>query len=321
MSGAGSRRGRPLIVLGTMTFGDRTPAADAERQMAEFLDRGFRCIDTAHIYTNGESERIIGRFLRGRDREGVHLATKVYPGGLGKTARGGLRPRIIRRKLETSLRRLRTDYVDLLYLHAPDNATPLEESLGACNELFEEGKIREIGLSNYPSWQVAEAVLVCMRNGWPRPAFYQGMYNALTRDVERECIPACRRFGVKFLAYNPLAGGLLTGKYAGARRAPRSGRFSRPYYRARYWNESYLRAACEARDMLQRHRTSLGEAAIRWLCHHGMADGLVLGASRFEHLLENLAACGRPPLPLRVRRALDAAWEIARPACPRYFRD
>lgn len=311
----------PVIALGAMTFGYRTTAREAERMMAAFLDAGHTWMDTANMYTHGRSESIIGRFLKGRRRDRVFLATKVYPGHYTNSSRFGLRPERIREKLHTSLKRLRTNCVDLLYLHAPDNATPLEITLGACHDLVREGKTREIGLSNYPAWQVAEAVTLCLRNNWQPPIIYQGMYNAITRQVEGECLPACRHFGVDFIAYNPLAGGLLTGKHLGAAAAPKTGRFSSAYYRERYWKKEYSAAVEAIAVAARRSRVSLTDAALRWLLHHSMADGLVIGAGTTEQLARNLAACREPPLSPALCKAFDTAWRIARPVCDRYFRN
>jgi len=211
--------------------------------------------------------------------------------------------------------------VDLLYLHAPDNATPLEDTLAACRRLVEEGKVCDLGLSNYPAWQVAEVVALCAANGWEPPVVYQGMYNALTRDVERECLPACRHFGLRFIAYNPLAGGLLTGKYRGVSDAPEKGRFSNAFYRNRYWTHEYFEAVERVAPTVEKAGLSLAEASLRWLLRHSGANGLLLGASSYDQLAQNLKWCSGPALPPPVRRAFDAAWTLVRPACQRYFRD
>ena len=315
------RSSNPVIALGTMTFGGQTTAGDAERMMGIFLDEGHTWFDTAHLYTDGRSERIVGRYLKGRRRARVFLATKAYPNDPRHSSRGGLRPKQLREKLETSLKRLKIDAVDLFYLHAPDNATPLERTLAACRQFIHQGKIRNIGLSNYPAWQVAEAVAISRKNGSPPPIIYQGMYNALTRRVEPECIPACRHFGLDFIAYNPLAGGLLTGKHIGAQNSPPKGRFSGQYYRARYWKEEYFHAVDRLAAAARRAHIPPTDVAIRWLLHHGMADGLIIGASKPEHLRQNLAACRKGPLSPALCNALDQAWQITRPSCQRYFRD
>ena len=317
---AQSSKPAPIVALGAMTFGGQTNVADAGRMLDMFLDEGYTWVDTAFIYTGGRSESILGRLLKGR-RERVFLCTKAHPGALGGRKPLGLTPSSIRRQIDTSLIRLRTDCVDLFYLHAPDNRTPLESSLGFCHTLTNEGKIRQVGLSNYASWQAAEAVFICRQNGWRSPVIYQGMYNAITRDVERECLPACRHFGLDFIAYNPLAAGLLTGKHTDIAHVPKSGRFSLEYYRARYWRQPYFEAVAALQEKARRLRIPLAEAGIRWLTRHSQSNGLLLGASTIKHLRDNLAACRKGPLPKPLRDAFDQAWEHTRPACQRYFRD
>jgi aflatoxin B1 aldehyde reductase len=313
-------RTRPIVALGAMTFGGQTSAADAGRMLGMFLDAGHNWVDTAYMYTGGKSERILGRLLRGARREKVYLATKAHPSAAAENTKG-LTPAAIRSQLETSLKRLKMDYVDLLYLHAPDNSTPLEVTLAACEELRSEGKLCEVGLSNYASWQVTEAVSICHQNGWEPPTVYQGMYNAITRLIEEECLPACRHFGVKFLAYNPLAGGLLTAKYETVTDLPSAGRFANEIYQKRFWKTAYFEAIETAKQVSDRAGVPLADAAIRWLMRHSMTDGILLGASKIKHLEQNLNACNTKRLSPSLIRALDKAWEIAKPACQRYFRD
>ena len=321
MGRKGVNKCEPIIALGAMTFGGQTSAADAGRMLDMFLAEGHTWVDTAHMYTEGRSEAILGRLLKGARRRKVFLATKIYPGTSGAREAGGLRPAVVRRRLETSLRRLKTDCVDLLYLHAPDNRTPLEATLGACRELIQVGKVRETGLSNYAAWQIAEAVMICVQNGWTPPIIYQGMYNALTRDVERECLVACRHFGLDFIAYNPLAGGLLSGKYGDVLALPKGGRFAGRSYRDRYWRDAYFEAVGLMTTASRRARIPLAEASLRWLKHHSRTDGILLGASRIEHLEQNLAACRKGLLSPSLCEAFDRAWEIARTDCQCYFRD
>jgi aflatoxin B1 aldehyde reductase len=286
-----------------------------------FLDAGYSWVDTAFMYTEGASETILGKLLKGARRKNVFLATKAHPDKLGEGKPRGLTPGSVRGQLEASLARLRTDHVDLFYLHAPDNLTPLEITLATCADLVREGKALQIGLSNYASWQVAEAVLLCERNGWKPPTVYQGMYNAVTRAAEPECIPACRRFKLRFVAYNPLACGLLTGKHTDLGRTPAAGRFSGQYYRDRYWKEEYFGALAAVSKVASKSRITPADASLRWLLHHSRADGLLLGASKLSHLRENLAACRKGPLPPALVKAFDGAWERTKPVCPRYFRD
>jgi len=310
-----------LVALGTMTFGGQTSEKDADRMLGMFLDEGYSWVDTAFMYTDGKSEQILGRLLKGARRDKVFLATKAYPDKLGPGKPPGLTPASVREQLETSLKRLKMDGVDLFYLHAPDNKTPLEVTLAECAKLRGEGKFVELGLSNYASWQVAEIVFLCRMNGWREPLVYQGMYNAITRDIERECIVACHHFGVDFIAYNPLAGGMLTGKHEGLATVPTSGRFKSDLYRNRFWKPEYFEAVEQLDEACSKRDLTPTEVALRWVKHHSMSDGVLLGASKVDHLRENLAACCKGKLPGPIVKAVNKAWETTRPACQRYFRD
>ena len=310
----------PQIILGTMSFGGQIDGATADRMVGMFLDLGYHEIDTAYRYTEGHSEEILGRILTPERRTKVYLATKVNP-----LEGGGLRPEGIVSQIEISLRRLRTDYVDLLYLHAPDSNTPIELTLEACQKLFQEGKFRELGLSNYASWQVADIWHLCRRNGWITPSVYQGMYNAITRDVERELFPAIRNFGIRFYAYNPLAGGILTGRYTQFSEEPQEGRFKlQQTYLERYWKRSYFEALEIIRKGSEQAGLSMTRSALLWILHGSFLrgqhrDGVIIAGSSFEQWESNMKDLSGK-LPGEVAEAIDRAWERARPECPQYFR-
>lgn len=311
----------PELVLGTMTFGRQVDDRDAEHILEHFWAAGYRRIDTAYDYGKGATEEMLGRLLTPERRAKVHLATKANPWG-----EGGLRPENVRQQLETSLRRLRCETVDLFYLHAPDLKTPIETTLAACQELHEEGKFRELGLSNYAAWQVADIWHICRRNGWVLPSVYQGMYNAVTRAVEAELFPALRTLGLPFAAYNPLAGGLLTGKHRSREEQPSEGRFALlPMYQERYWKADYFAALERVRERCEAQGVSMAAGALRWELYHSrlsaeQGDTLIIGASSPEQLTNNLQSAAAGPLPQEMLAAYDQAWEIARPACPPYFR-
>ena len=303
-----------------MTFGEQVGKPNAQRMIETFLAAGHNHLDTAHIYCEGETENILGELITPQQRGEVHLATKADPSA------GDLSARSVTRQLETSLTRLKTNYVDLFYLHSPDLTTPITETLQACWQLHQSGKFKEFGLSNYAAWQVSEIYQICERNGWMKPVVYQGMYNALTRDVERELLPCLRSYAIKFYAYNPLAGGLLTGKHPGFSQAAEEGRFKlHESYRDRYWDELYFKAIDEVMRTCTVSDTSMTSAALRWLSYHSSLslssdDGIVLGASRREHLEYNLNVLKEGPLAQDVVDALDHGWQISKPACIKYFR-
>jgi aflatoxin B1 aldehyde reductase len=310
----------PRIILGTMNFGEQVDEHAADRMLSMFLDRGYREVDTAYRYNNGASEEILGRLLTPERRGKVSLATKAHPHG-----GGGLGPESIVEQVNTSLRRLKTDSVDLLYLHAPDTKIRIEVTLEACERLYEQGKFRELGLSNYASWQVADVWHLCRQNGRVIPSVYQGRYNAITRDVEGELFPAVRHFGIRFYAYNPLAGGLLTGRYRQLGSVPQEGRFAlKTAYRDRFWKKSYFDALEVVRNASDEAGLPMTQIALSWILHYSFlrgpsGDGVILAASNLKQWESNLASLSGE-LPVNVREALDRAWEKARQDYPAYFR-
>lgn len=313
--------GRPELILGTMTFGRQVDERAAEDILDQFLAAGYQEIDTAYDYGKGATEEILGRILTPTRRQKVSLATKANPWG-----EGGLRPESVRSQLETSLRRLQTESVDLFYLHAPDLKTPIEVTLKVCQELFREGKFRQLGLSNYAAWQVVDIWHICKRYGWVLPTVYQGMYNGITRAVEAELFPALRSLGIRFYAYNPLAGGLLTGKHLAQEQVPTEGRFALlPMYQERYWKKRYFDAIEQIRCLCEKRGMAMAESALRWELYHSMLsksdrDALIVGASNLEQLSTNLRSIKRGPLYEDVLAAYDNAWKMVLPDCPPYYR-
>lgn len=319
------------VVLGTMTFGWAQASAEvddeaARAQMELFTSRGHREVDTALMYAGGETEKILGRVLRAHPELNakVAIATKAKPWPTGASGGGGLAPDRLAAQTETSLKSLQLPAVDILYLHAPDTETPVEATLEAANELHRQGKFRTLGLSNYQAWEVAHIYHLCKSRGWVTPSVYQGMYNAMTRAVEQELLPCLRTLGIRFLCYNPLAAGVLTGKHAkDPASAPAQGRFkNNKMYMDRFWKSTYLaldgvQAACDQGG------TAMTAAALRWLKHHSAlrsGDGVILGASQIAHLEQNLDALEGGPLPEAIVAAMDAHWEACRPDCPAYER-
>jgi len=314
------------IVLGTMTFGGQVDKAGSARLLELFGQRGHRQLDTAYVYVynDGATETLLGEL-----RADGLIADQPIAGKANPHHFGGLTPDSVTRQLHTSLERLGSDSLDLFYLHMPDLGTPIELTLATLAEHHAAGRFRRFGLSNYAAWQVAEIVGLCTANGWPRPVVYQGMYNALTRDVERELLPCLARFGIDFYAYNPLAGGLLSGKYRRIDDLPSDGRFAdNASYQARYWKPDYFAAIARFADSAIAHGIEPAAAALRWLVHHSAlakgdedtAHAVILGATSQAHLVANLDACEQGPLPHELVAALDAGWDTVRPACIAYFR-
>ena len=200
------------IVLGTMTFGGQADEAMSREILDCALDAGINFVDTANVYNKGVSEEIVGRLLKGR-RQNVILASKVF-GKMGDGAdEAGLSRAAILRGVEDSLRRLQTDYLDVYYLHQTDWNCPIEESLEAMDALVKQGKVRYPASSNYAGWQVAEMQELARRNGYRPASITQPMYNVLARGIEQEYIAMAKHYQVSMIVYNPIAGGLLTGKH------------------------------------------------------------------------------------------------------------
>ncbi|MCY3769366.1 MAG: aldo/keto reductase [Gammaproteobacteria bacterium] len=309
------------IVLGSMTFSDQADETASLEMLRRFCGQGGEEVDTAYQYNGGDTERLLGKLLSAHPELVLKIATKVNPWD-----GNGLKPGEVQKQFAESRERLRTGSVDLLYLHSPDLDTPVADTLAVCWDFYRQGAFRRFGLSNFASWQVAEVVEICRSKGWMVPVVYQGMYNALTRDVERELFPCLRNYGIRFYAYNPLAGGLLTGKHGNYAETPEPGRFTlNDQYPARYWKPEYFRVLKSLTAVCKEHGITPAGAALRWLVHHSRLsvetnDAVILGASRLAHLKENLAACAHGGLPRDIVNVLDEGWETVRADCFRYFR-
>lgn len=307
------------LVLGTMTFGESVFEPDVEAFIKAFSDAGYDELDTAYVYNNGDCERLLGQALANLGKP-YKVATKVNPRISGK-----LDGEAAYKQVNESLQRMRLESVDTVYLHFPDPATPVSSVLSAMQDLYEEGKFRELGLSNFPSWMVADVYHLCEKHGWVKPAVYEGIYNPLTRKAETELNDALNRFGMRFYAYNPLAGGLLTGRYTQYENAPEDGRFThRPNYQNRYWKKTYFEAVSIINEAVKKHGISIVDAVYRWLAYHSMLDGsrgdaVIIGASKIEHLMQNMKALKQGALPGEVVEAFECAWQLTKGDSPEYF--
>jgi aryl-alcohol dehydrogenase-like predicted oxidoreductase len=302
------------LVLGTMTFGSQVGATDARAMVDRALDAGINMFDTANAYNAGESEKILGAALKGR-RDDVLIATKVFNPMGDAPDDGGLTERAIHKAIDASLERLGTDHVDLYYFHQPDWDTPVEESLGAMDALVMSGKVRHIGVSNYAAWQIGEINCLRARDRRPPVSVSQQMYNLLARRVEEEYTAYALRVDLFDIVYNPLAGGLLTGKHRAGDAPAEGSRFTLEMYRQRYWDEAHFRAVERLGSMSEDAGVTLLELAFGWLLSRPLVDAVLLGASSMEHLESNLASCERPPLDDELAKRCDEVWaELRGPA-------
>ena len=302
-----------------MTFGAQVDETAALRIVDRAIEGGVNFFDTANIYNHGVSETIVGKALKGR-RDRVVLASKVR-GKMGDGAdEVGLSRAAMHKAIDASLRRLGTDYLDLYYLHQPDYDVRIEETLAAMDELVRAGKVRYPAASNYAAWQMTQVFATSEKQGYRAPFVTQPMYNLLARGLEPEYVPMCREFGVSMVVYNPLAGGLLTGKQK--REAPIAGtRFdNNQMYLSRYWYDATFDAVQQLAVIARDAGRSMVSLSLNWLLHHTATDCVILGASRLEHLEENLAAIGQGPLSAETVAACDGVWAALRGVTPQYNR-
>ena len=286
------------LALGTMTFGGRgnfkkvgeTDLAGARRQIDMCLDAGVNLIDTADIYSAGLAEEILGEALGGR-RDRVLIATKVrFATGDGPNAAGLSRYHIVA-GCEASLRRLRTDHIDLYQLHGWDGLTPLEETLAALDQLQQSGKVRSVGACNYAGWQLMKALGVAERERRPRFVSHQLCYSLHERSAEYELVPLAIDQGLGTLVWGPLAGGLLSGAYRRDQQPPAGSR------RRAGWNEPPIHdhdALYDTIDVLTsvavQHEVSPAQVALAWLLRRPTVASVLIGARTDQQLAENLSS-------------------------------
>ncbi|WP_163167703.1 aldo/keto reductase [Arthrobacter sp. Alg241-R88] len=310
------------LVLGTMTFGDTVDEATAGRMVDEALDAGITTIDTANSYVGGTTEEMLSRLLKGR-RGDVILASKagITHGDHGENSplsRVGLR-----NSVEGSLRRLGVESIDLFYLHQPDRAAPLHETLGTVAELAAEGKIGALGVSNFAAWQIADVIQVASEVGAPRPVVAQQLYNLVARRVEEEYLEFAATHHVHTMVYNPLGGGLLTGKHSFDAK-PAHGRYGdsklAAMYTQRYWDRQLFDAVDELSRIAKDAGITLAEFSLRWLAYRDGVGSVLLGGSKVEQLRANIAAVANGPLPADVLEACEAVGGGLRGPMPAYNR-
>ncbi|EJF65791.1 Aldo/keto reductase [Dichomitus squalens LYAD-421 SS1] len=316
------------LLFGTMTIGEpgkngvrTSDLKEAQEIIDVFFEHGHKELDTARVYAEGTTESYLAKL----DLKDATIDTKVYP-----TQPGVHSPAKLRETFQISLKTLAPLKVRVLYLHAPDRSVPFEDTVREVNELYKEGLFEIFGLSNYAAWEVvAEIVSICKANGWVQPRIYQAMYNAVTREIEAELVPCCRKFGLRLVIYNPLAGGFFAGKIAAPdAEAPAGGRFDPgsnmgTMYRARYLKSGYFDALEYLKPIAEKYQLRLTEIALRWVQHHSVLtpqDGIILGASSAAQLRQNLQDSEKGPLPEEVVKALDEARLIVGASAPTYWR-
>ena len=277
-----------VVGLGCNNFGMRIDYARTEAVVHAAVDAGINFFDTADIYGGTKSEEFLGRALGGR-RPAVVIATKF--GARVDDHRKGAAPAYVRQAIEDSLRRLKTDWIDLYQLHQPDPATPIGETLGALNDLVHAGKIREIGCSNFSAAQLQEAESA-VGPGSARFVSVQNEYSLIHREPERAVLGSCERLGLAFLPYFPLASGLLTGKYSRGVPPPPDSRLSAAWAANRFLTDEKLTVVEELTRFTKSRNHSLLELAISWLVHRPLVASVIAGATSPEQVRDNVHAAG-----------------------------
>ena len=292
--------------FGTMQFGGRADAAQSEAMYRACRDAGIVMFDTAHDYTGGASETLLGQFIA-NEREQIILVTKV-------AAKGGSGRDNIKSQFNESLRRLNQDYVDVLFLHRWDPNTPLEETLEACEELRAAGQIHHLGVSNFSAWQTMKARAVAEREGFQPLDILQPMYNLVKRQVEVEILPMALSEDMAVIGYSPLGGGLLTGKYAAA---SASGRLVEDQmYEKRYGSKWMHDAAIELSAIAARQGVHPATLAVAWAGLHAGITAPIISAKTVEQLQPSLAALTFD-MPQAVKSELDGLVSAPPPATDR----
>jgi aryl-alcohol dehydrogenase-like predicted oxidoreductase len=294
--------------LGAMNFGKRTPQAESKSILARALELGILHIDTANAYGDGISETIVGEALRGK-RDSVTIATKCGFGRVAGKPEGLSRARI-REAIDGSLSRLGTDRVDIYYLHVPDHDTPIDETLDAVAELLEQKKILGWGVSNYAAWQVLEMIHKADARKMKRPVIAQQLYNVLLRQLDVEYLAFARAYELHTTVYNPLAGGLLSGKHSRDGSTQGGSRFDKNrLYQGRYFTDTMFDRVDALTKLAGAEKMSLLDLSYAWLAGAPGVDSILLGPASVKQLDEGVAACARGLSP-EVRGLVDALYRM-----------
>jgi aryl-alcohol dehydrogenase-like predicted oxidoreductase len=281
--------------LGTMTFGDEwgwgSPKAEAQKIYETYREAGGNFIDTANFYTGGTSEKFVGEFIKGH-RESVVLATKYSNAAPGNdpNAAGNHRKSMMQ-ALEASLKRLQTDYIDLYWVHIWDGITPVEEVMRGLDDVVRQGKVLYVGISDAPAWWIAQANTLAVLRGWAQFTGLQIEYSLIERTVERELVPMAQALNLGILAWSPLAGGVLSGKYHGEGKAD-GGRMTNEGVKA-FFPEREQRAApiiSAVKSVAKQTGRSMAQVALAWLRHRTAPLIPIIGARKVSQLQDNLAS-------------------------------
>ncbi|MFC5653292.1 aldo/keto reductase [Paenibacillus solisilvae] len=296
-----------ILSLGTMMFGGQTSEADSLKIMDYAFEHGINFFDTANSYNQGESEKIVGKGLKGR-RDEIILATKVR-GNMGENPNNaGLSRRNILSAVDASLKRLDTDYIDIYYMHAPDYETSIEESIETMSSLVKSGKIRYIGVSNYAAWQIADMLSICDKRNYIAPIITQNVYNPITRGIETELVPFLKAHDMGMAIYNPIAGGLLAGKHKPGQPAENTRFANNGAYFDRYWSDENFAAADKLTQIAGKCGLSILQLAMKWCAAQESVTSIISGVSRLAQIEQNIASIEGEPLDVETLLKCDDVW-------------
>jgi aryl-alcohol dehydrogenase-like predicted oxidoreductase len=293
-----------------MNFGKRTPRDESERIVRRAIERGVTFFDVANVYNDGESERILGKAL-GKDRDRCVIATKCGFMRIGGKPEGLSRAAVLA-AIDGSLQRLGVDKVDLYYLHVPDHATPIEETVDAIHEILEKRKAIHWGVSNYAAWQILEMMHIADKRNMPRPVMSQQMYNVLIRQLDIEYFKFTKKHPIVTTVYNPLAGGLLTGKHTRTPESQQGSRFeNNKLYQARYWNDAMFDRVADLGAVAHEEKMTTTELAYAWAAERAGVDAILVGPGTVGHLDAAIDACAKKVSPEGKERIdrLQRAWQ------------
>jgi aryl-alcohol dehydrogenase-like predicted oxidoreductase len=306
------------LALGAMTFGTEwgwgTDKSEARKMLGLYIDNGGNFVDTANVYTNGSSEKMLGEFL-GEKRQQVVLSTKytinTHPGDPNG---GGNNRKNMVQSVETSLQRMKTDYIDLLYLHIWDGTTPVEEILRAMDDLVRAGKVLYMGICSTPAWQIARMQAIADLRGWSALIALQVEYNLIERTTERELIPMANEMGLGVVSFSPLSSGLLSGKYSREDFLRKSGstpgnsgtRKNTLEYLGKF-TERNMNIVDEVKEVASEVKKSPAQVALAWLLSKSTVTSVLLGASKLEQLENNLDSLNTHLSPDQIERLDDVS--------------
>jgi aryl-alcohol dehydrogenase-like predicted oxidoreductase len=308
LGASGLQVSRPC--LGAMMFGHGpdapTSEPDSRRIIDAYLETGGNFIDTANIYTGGESEEVVGRAIKDR-RDDVVLATKGYgPIGNGPNTMG-LSRKYLTRALEASLRRLDTDYIDLYQCHRPDSGTPISETMATLHGFVQSGKVRYLGCSNWSGSQIVEAQWAAKDLGGTPLISLQPRYSLNARRIEDDILPACQRQGLGTMIYSPLGGGVLTGKYKSGQPAPEGSRAARGGFWTRMLDDQSVELAVEVGKVAAEIGATSAAVALAWVLSRRGVTTVIIGPRTFEQYEENMAGFDLELDPALIKRLSDAS--------------